>query len=269
MHILKRLDEAFNLNIQNDFHEDLVGKAAKTLETIFKYCGNLTIDDQTFEFNFISYKRNAVTTLLEPTQEGSPDLLDHLQLHLKSINESAAVTKLTPASEMCGLVRILLEIEKQNPTIDSSLSLSSSPAASTSGQSREGPRVRLSSPSFVAVLAGLLKMEGTVIEFNSTLIQRRQSFSRIRIILRLLSLLDIASLDNDTRKAVSTAIRNILDLKSHFTLENYAALEREINGTPLSGKVVSSSDMADLLSDIQSKLASAEVGFFVHFYIYQ
>ena len=47
MSILKRLDEAFNLNIQNDFHEELVGKAAKTLETILKYCGNLTIDEQT------------------------------------------------------------------------------------------------------------------------------------------------------------------------------------------------------------------------------
>ena len=117
INILKRLDEAFNLNIQNDFHEELVGKAAKTLEIILKYCGSLRIDDQTFEFNFISYKKSAVTTLLEPTLEGSPDLLDHLQLHLKSINESAAVAKLTSASEVCGLVRILLEIEKQNLTI--------------------------------------------------------------------------------------------------------------------------------------------------------
>ena len=172
MNILKRLDDAFNLNFQNDFHEELVGKAAKTLETILKYCGNLTINDQTFEFNFISYKKNAVTTLLEPTLEGNPDLLDHLQVHLKSIKESAAVNKLTPVSEMCGLVRILLEIEKQNPTIDSSLSLSSSPAASNSGQSREGPRIRLSSPSFVAVLAGLLKMERTVIKFYSIFIQK-------------------------------------------------------------------------------------------------
>ena len=264
MNILKRLDEAFNLNIQNDFHEELVGKAAKTLEIILKYCGNLTINDQTFEFNFISYKRNAVTTLLEPTLEESPDLLDHLQLHLKSIKESAAVNKLASASEVCGLVRILLEIEKQNLTIRSSLSLPSSPAASNSGQIREGPRVRLSSPSFVVVLAGLLEMEGTVIEINSTLIQRRQSFSRIRTILRLLSLLDIASLDYDTRKAVSAAIRNILDFKSHFTFVNYAALEREINGIPLPDKVITSSDMADLLSDTQSKLAAAEVGFLVH-----
>ena len=265
MKILKRLDEAFNLNIQNDFHEELVGKAAKTLEIILKYCGSLRIDDQTFEFNFISYKKNAVNTLLEPTLEGNPDLLDHLQLHLKSINESAAVAKLTSASEVCGLVRILLEIEKRNLTIDSSLSPPSSPAASNSGQSREGPRVRLSSPSFVAVLAGLLEMEGTVIEINSTLIQRRQSFSRIRTILRLLSLLDIASLDYDTRKAVSAAIRKILDLKSHFTDESYAALVREIIGISLPDKVISSSDITDLLSDIQSKLAAAEVGFLVIF----
>ena len=241
MNILKRLDEAFNLNIQNDFHEELVGKAAKTLEIILKYGGNLTINYQTFEFNFISYKRNAVTTLLEPTLEGNPDLLDHLQLHLKSIKESAAVNKLTPAFEMCGLVRILLEIEKQNLTIDSSFSPPSSPAASNSGQSRDGPRVRLSSPSFVAVLAGLLEMERTVIDFNSTLIQKRQSFNRIRIIPRLLLLLDIASLDQATRETASTAIRNILNL-------------------------ISSSDMADLISDPQLKLSAAEVGF-VHFYI--
>ena len=268
MEILKRLDEACKMNVDNDFHEELVGKAAKTLETILKYGGKLTINDETFEFSFTSYNQTAATTLLEPTLDGNPDLLDHLQTHLKSINESAAVNKLTAASEMCGLVRILLEIENQNLTIGSSLSPPSSPAASNSGQSSEGPKVRLSSPSFMAVLAGLLEMEGTVIEFNSTLIQKRQSFSRIRIILRLFSLLDIASLDHYTRKAVSAAIRNIFDLKSHFIAEDYAALEREIIGIPLPDKVMSSSEMADLLPDILLKLAAAEVRYIGHIYIF-
>ena len=106
-------------------------------------------------------------TLLELTLGGNTDLLYHLQLHLKSINESTAVNKLTPASEMCGLVHILLEIEKPNWTMDSSLSPPSSPAVSNIGQSREGPRVSLSSTLFVAVLAGLLKMEQTVIQSSS------------------------------------------------------------------------------------------------------
>ena len=274
--------------LKNERKEELVGEAASVVRMILQCCGAVKFDHQANDFTFpLNFHKDPTFEEVHlKIDERNPDLIDHLQKNLANIAQSNNKAKLVAAHEMTSLLRLLVELEQQlllaSPSSSSSplaplALIASGDPASPAGSNKlinDGTRVRLSSPSFVAVLAGLLEMERTVIEFRSTITEKRQSFCRIRLILRLLSLLDIGSMDHTTGMGtgLSAAMRKILDLQGYFvnnasslaareslTSEDYFALEMEIAAIPLPDKVTSSTDMAIILKDTQTKLANAQV----------
>ena len=273
--------------IRNNKKEELVGEAAMTLKMILQCSGAVKFDESVNDFIFpASFHNNPIfEEVHQRIEDWNPDLIDHLQNNLANILRSNNSAKLAAAHGMTSLLRLLVELEQRLssaspssfsstshlPLLPTASAVSASPAGSNK-LIREGSRARLSSPSFVAVLAGALEMERT--EFYSTVIEKRQSYCRIRLILRLLSLLDIGSMDHTTATGtgLSAVMQKILDLKGFFmyaasslasrgslTIEDYSALEKEIAAIPLPDKVTSSSDMAIILKDTQTMLANAQV----------
>ena len=273
--------------LKNGRKEELVGEAASVVRMILQCCGAVKFDHQANDFTFPPNFHNDPTFEEVHRQiDESPDLIDYLQKLLTNIVQSNNRAKLVAAHEMTSLLRLLVELKQQ--LLSASPSSSSSPLAplaltasgdpaSPAGSNKlinDGPRVRLSSPTFVAVLAGLLEMERTVLEFRSTVIEKRQSFCRIRLTLRLLSLLDIGKMDHatGTGTGLSAVMRKILDLKSFFvygasslaaqgslTSEDYSALEMEVDAIPLPDKVTSSCDITIIPKDTQTMPANAKV----------
>ena len=166
--------------------EELVGEAAMTLTMILQCSGAVKFDESVNDFIFPANFHNndlSFEEVLQRIEDRHPDLIDHLLNNLTNILRSKNAAKLPAAHRMTFLLRLLVELEQQlssaspssfssTPHLPLTPTASGAPAspAGSNKLTRDGPGIRLTSPSFVKVFAGLLEMEQSVIEFCSTVI---------------------------------------------------------------------------------------------------
>ena len=244
-----------NIEIEQNVH--LVFEAAELLTLIVQSCGKISFEEQSNDFIFpANFQTTPSLTLIlvKLLKKGRRDLdlLEHLQYHSNKIANSKAVSKLASTSRMFKLILLLLELEQ----LDSSLFADG------------GAITRFSSPTFIATLTALLEMETVVlIDVYSPVSEQRQSYSRIRLILALISRLVTDSIDEASERGLSAAMRKTLDLKPFFsssprapkdslTPEHYIALQKIIESIPMRTKVTSS---AALLLETEAELSATKV----------